>query len=86
MPVPCQSVGAYLDRWFDRARVFHVHGVRPDGQDHAHLGFLPAGQLEDLAGRLARLQAGDDRVVTMEVFGQDDFERSMQVMAERLGP
>jgi sugar phosphate isomerase/epimerase len=79
-----RDVGAHLDRWFDRARVFHVHGVRPDGQDHAHLGFLPAGQLEDLAGRLARLPGGDTRVLTMEVFGQDDFERSMLVVQERL--
>ena len=34
---------AYLDRWFDRARVFHIHGVRADGTDHVDIGYLPEG-------------------------------------------
>lgn len=79
-----RNVAAHLDRWMDRARVFHVHGVDGAGKDHCHLGHLPDGLLEELAERLARLPAGDVRVLTMEVFGEDDFERSLQTVAERL--
>ena len=79
-----RSVAAHLDRWMQRARVFHLHGVDSEGQDHQHLGHLPGGLLEDLATRLSRLPVFDERVVTMEVFGQNDFERSLGVVAERL--
>jgi sugar phosphate isomerase/epimerase len=79
-----RDVGACVDRWMDRARVFHVHGVRPGGRDHADLGALPPGLLEDLAHRLSRCTDGHVRVVTMEVFGEDDFVRSMRVVRERL--
>ncbi len=79
-----RDVAAHLSRWLDRARVFHVHGVKPSGQDHADLSYLPQGLLEDLAGRLARLPTHDKRVVTVEIFGEDDFERSIRVVAERL--
>ncbi|MBN2312185.1 MAG: sugar phosphate isomerase/epimerase [Candidatus Hydrogenedentes bacterium] len=81
-----RDVAAHLDRWFSRARVFHVHGVRPDGTDHAHIGYLPDGLLEDLAQRIAALPVADARVVTLEVFGEDDFERSMEVVQERMAP
>lgn len=79
-----RSLPAHLDRWLDRARVFHIHGVSPDGRDHVDLSHLPRGALEDLAGRLVRLSIADVRVVTMEVFGEDDFERSVHTIAERL--
>jgi sugar phosphate isomerase/epimerase len=81
-----QSVDDFLDRWFERCLVFHVHGLRPDGTDHADLGGLPAGVLEDLATRLAQLPHDDQRVVTMEVFGEEDFNRSLEVARERLAP
>jgi sugar phosphate isomerase/epimerase len=80
-----RDVVAHLDRWLDRARVFHVHGVNPEGADHNALDHIPAGILETLAGRLTRLPTGDVRVMTMEIFGQDDFERSRKTVAERLG-
>lgn len=75
---------AHLDRWMERARVVHVHGIDGQGMDHRDLGRLPEGLLEELAMRLSRLPAWDVRVVTMEIFGEDDFERSMQAVAERL--
>ena len=81
-----RDVTAHLDRWLDRARVFHVHGVAPDGKDHSDLSHLPPGLAEDLAKRLARLPPGDERVVTMEVFGAEDFSRSLQTVAERWKP
>ena len=79
-----RSVSAHVDRWLDRTRVFHVHGVRPDGVDHAHAGYLPDGVLEELTERLAVLQGDGARVVTLEVFGEEDFEQSMVVVQERL--
>jgi len=80
-----RDVTAHLDRWFDRARVFHVHGVRPDGTDHVSLAYLPAALLKNLSDRLARLPQEDARVLTLEIFGEADFEASMQVLRERLG-
>lgn len=79
-----RDVEAYLDRWMDRARVFHLHGVDGEGKDHCHLGHLPEGLLENLATRLSQLGASDERVVTMEVFGVEDFERSITTVTERL--
>lgn len=79
-----RDITAHLERWMERARVFHLHGVDAGGKDHRHLGHLPPRLLEDLAGRLSSLPDGDDRVITMEVFRQNDFERSIRVVAERL--
>jgi len=79
-----RDVAAHLNRWMERARVFHVHGIDGDRNDHRHLGYLPGGLLEDLAKHLSRLPTWDERVVTMEIFGQDDFERSLRAVEERL--
>ena len=79
-----RNVAAHLDRCLDRTRVFHVHGVTSEGTDHVNLGHLPEGLLEDLADRLIRTPRANARVMTMEVFGVDDFERSMRTVAERL--
>ena len=76
-----RNVMIHLDRWMPRARVFHLHGVNPQGTDHCHLGYLPEELLKDLA---ARLPLEEERVLTMEIFGQDDFARSLAVIAERL--
>lgn len=81
-----RNVAVHLDRWLDRARVLHVHGVNLEGTDHVNLGHLPEGLLEDLADRLARTAGRGARVLTMEVFGEDDFERSIRTIAERLAP
>ncbi len=80
-----RDVDAHLSRWLDRSLVFHVHGVRKDGTDHVSLEHLPMGILENLAERLAQFPKGDERVVTLEVFGEEDFERSMGVVEKRLG-
>lgn len=79
-----RDVPTHLNRWFERARVFHLHGVQTDGVDHRHIGHIPEGLLEDLAYRLAQLPAGDTRVMTIEVFGEADFEDSMRVLLARL--
>jgi len=77
-----RDVTAHLNRWFDRAKVFHIHGVRPDGTDHVSLAYFPKRLLKELSGRLARLPEADARVVTLEIFGQADFDASMQVLQQ----
>lgn len=79
-----RDVDTYLARWLDRSRVFHIHGVDPSGKDHCDLGYFPEGLLQRMASLPARLPSGQRRVVTMEVFGEQDFERSMQVVAKAL--
>lgn len=78
------DISAHLTKWMDRARVFHWHGIDSSGCDHRHLGYIPSGLLENLATRLSWLPASDQRVMTIEVFGEDDFKRSMQTVSERL--
>jgi len=76
------EVGAHLERWGGRTRVVHLHGVRDGYRDHSDIGHLPPGLLKDL---LAWLEAGDppfERVLTLEVFGENDFSRSMAVLRE----
>jgi sugar phosphate isomerase/epimerase len=79
-----RDIPGHLNKWMDRARVFHLHGIDPSGCDHHHLGYFPAGVLENLATRLSQLPPSDQRVVTMEVFGEEDFEMSMITVSEKL--
>jgi len=81
-----RDIPAHLERWGDRARVYHLHGVRPDGTDHAHLAQFPPDMLRRLATMLAERADRDATVVTLEVFGEDDFERSIETVREVLVP
>jgi sugar phosphate isomerase/epimerase len=79
-----RDVDAHLTRWLDRTRVFHIHGVDPSGKDHCDLGHFPERLLQRLASLPPSFLSSKRRVVTMEVFGEQDFERSMQVVANAL--
>jgi sugar phosphate isomerase/epimerase len=81
-----RDVQAHLDRWLDRTRIIHLHGVRDGNHDHVAISHLPEGMLESLAARLAQTPTDVQRVVTLEIFGEDDFLRSMDVIEERLAP
>lgn len=61
----------YLDAWLPRARVVHLHGLGE--RDHQSLALMPPERLGPVVERLAAF----DGVVTLEVFGQDDFESSL---------
>jgi sugar phosphate isomerase/epimerase len=63
-PVP------HLRQWLPRARVVHLHGVAD--RDHRSLAVTPRAQLAAVARELE----GFAGVVTLEVFGQDDFDSS----------
>jgi sugar phosphate isomerase/epimerase len=78
-----RDVLSNLDRWWQRTRVLHVHGVTHSGRDHADCGYLPADLLEEVADRLCASPLLT-RVMTMEVFGMEDFTRSVEVVAQRL--
>jgi len=64
----------------NRCRVVHLHGVR-ERRDHVDVAALAPGILAELYQQLL-LPGGPECVVTLEVFDQAHFERSMQVLAE----
>ena len=63
-----------IKEWLDRSQVVHLHGVAPDGTDHAALSWMDEGLLGYLLGAFAR--ADGERVVTLEVF-EGDFKQSL---------
>jgi len=73
---------AYLGKYHDRIRVFHAHGIR-DAKDHRDLGALRASELALLFGNL-RSWASSPPVLTLEVFNEEDFRLSLDVV-ERMG-
>ena len=74
-----RDVGRYLDRWLDRTGVLHLHGVRR-GEDHVSLAFLDPQVRWTLWGALAA--PSRPRVVTLEVFSEEDLEDSLRVLEE----
>jgi sugar phosphate isomerase/epimerase len=71
-------LGEYLDRYLARSRVVHLHGHR-GGTDHRDIGALEPRFLEELV-RHPGAADGGERVLTLEVFGIPDFERSMETI------
>jgi sugar phosphate isomerase/epimerase len=69
----------HLDRWIDRARVIHMHGI--DQRDHASLAHVPEARLDRVIAFLVERFSG---VVTLEVFNERDFESSLKALAESL--
>lgn len=67
---------AHLREWQERARVIHLHGVV--SRDHQSLAAAPPGKLDPVVAHfLAHLRG----VVTLEVFGLEDFESSHAAFA-----
>jgi sugar phosphate isomerase/epimerase len=69
-PVP------YLEKYIDRARVLHIHGIA--GRDHKSLNNVPINELARVMKFI--LQSGYQGVLTMEVFGEEDFRSSMSAI------
>ncbi|MBI5095847.1 MAG: sugar phosphate isomerase/epimerase [Candidatus Hydrogenedentes bacterium] len=72
------SPSDHLDRLLEQTRVLHMHGVA-DGKDHRDLSNLDRTVLEDVLQRLSS-PGEPDRVFTMEIFGEDDFTRSIETL------
>ena len=71
-PLPC------LHAALPRLRVVHLHGVRE--RDHLSLAHMAPTQIDPVIGLL--LGASYRGVVTMEVFGEEDFWSSLHALVE----
>lgn len=71
----------FLERWRERLRVVHLHGVE-DGKDHRSLASLDRDSLRMFMAELAL--DGVPRVVTIEVFGLDRFRESLAILEDVL--
>ena len=71
---------AYLERWGDRVRVVHAHGIAD--RDHASLAHVPPALLDPVVGALRQHFEG---VLTLEVFNREDLESSMEALRVSLG-
>ena len=65
-----------IKRYMPRTRVVHVHGVKPDGTDHVDLSYFDKDLFAEM---IKHMSHGDEKVLTMEVFGRD-YERSLAVL------
>lgn len=72
----------YLDRYAERCRVFHLHGIE-DGEDHRHIRSIPHSELSHF---LSSFDSASDcrRIVTLEVFSEDDLVQSLEVLNRAL--
>ncbi len=67
---------AYLDKALPRTRVVHLHGIGT--RDHQSLAHQAPEQVEAVLNWLR--ESSYAGVLTLEVFGQDDFESSLAVV------
>jgi sugar phosphate isomerase/epimerase len=65
-----------LEAWLPRTRVVHIHGLRQ--RDHQSLAYVLPDRLDPVVGRLL----GFAGVVTLEVFGMDDFFSSRDALLD----
>ena len=75
--------GEYLERYLPHAKVLHMHGTL-EGKDHNSLAFMKPEAL-DLVMRALMDKPVPDRVFTLEIFSEGDFDSSCKVM-ERFLP
>lgn len=76
-----QDIQACLEKWFDRTRIIHLHGVRSDGRDHVDLGYMETDLLDSLCTGLKN-GGGTPRILTLDMFSRKDLEKSMHVLQE----
>ena len=69
----------HLAAAFEQMRVVHIHGLH-DGRDHQSLAHMAPAQLDPLVEFLLRRRYTG--VVTLEVFGEEDFSTSLQAWSE----
>lgn len=70
----------YLQESLPRTRVIHLHGL--NGRDHQSLAHMSPAQIDPV---LQCLQIAEfDGVLTLEIFGQVDYDSSMQALAASL--
>lgn len=66
----------YLKKHIDRAKVLHIHGI--SGRDHKSLSHVPFDELYRVIQFVSH--SGFQGVMTVEVFGEEDFRTSMHAI------
>jgi len=66
----------FLQKHISRASVLHLHGVAE--RDHSSLCHMPEEELSRVISFIEN--SGFSGVLTLEVFGQDDFESSLEAL------
>ena len=66
----------HLERWIDRARVVHLHGIAE--RDHASLSHVPSVELDRVTAFLLERFSG---VITLEVFSLPELTSSLEALA-----
>ncbi len=66
----------YLAEWLPRTKVIHIHGIAE--RDHASLAHVPVERLQTVVRVL--VEQDYTGVVTIEVFGEEDFHSSMEAL------
>lgn len=70
------DVPSYLDARLDRTRVIHLHGINT--RDHQSLRHMPFDDVKRVIDKLVEKRYSG--VLTLEVFSQEDFFSSMEVL------
>lgn len=73
-----RDLQAIVERYLPRTRLIQWHGTRPDGRDHRGLEHFPRDKARWLIQTLLRERYAG--VLTLEVFREDDFERSLSIV------
>lgn len=71
-------IDAYLRKYFSKATVIHLHGVI-EGKDHRDIGGVEPSMLTMLNSAM-KTDGVTDRIVTIEVFSEKDFETSLKIL------
>jgi sugar phosphate isomerase/epimerase len=66
----------YLQAALPRARVIHLHGIAE--RDHRSLAFMPQEKVSQVWDEL--IQANYEGVLTLEIFSEEDFISSLEVI------
>jgi len=74
------STSEYLSRYLSRAKVLHMHGTR-EGKDHNSLSYMNPAAL-DMVMQALELDSGNERVFTLEIFSEEDFNTSSITMQQ----
>ena len=68
----------WLLLYLDKSAVVHLHGVKA-GKDHCAIGTIDPGALE-LLFTMLQSDVTRTRVVTLEIFNEDDLNTSLNIM------
>jgi sugar phosphate isomerase/epimerase len=72
------DVDAHLDTYLQHTGVIHLHGIHA-GRDHSAISYLESDFLEAL---WKVLQEGYRHILTLEIFGEKSFRRSIETLRD----